>query len=84
LGCRWFMPSELGECIPTLSTLSAQVMDERLAPATEWRRMESRTADDDFRRRNRFGTTGYGGNIIAASHALEVADRPRASDGLCS
>ncbi len=71
LGCRWFMPSELGEVIPELLALSVPEMDEKLAPATEWRRMEGRTADEDFVRRNRFGRTVYGGNVINAQHTLE-------------
>ena len=66
LGCRWYMPSELGECIPNLPRLEVSEMDESLAPATEWRRMEGRTTDGDFRRRNRIG-----GNYVAATHALE-------------
>ena len=66
LGCRWYMPSELGECIPSLPRLEVPEMDESLAPATEWRRMEGRTTDGDFRRRNRIG-----GNYVAATHALE-------------
>ncbi len=71
LGCRWFIPSEMGECIPREDTLRIAPMDEKLAPATEWRRMEGRTADADFRRRNRMGGSHDGGNTIAASHALE-------------
>lgn len=42
LGCRWYMPSELGECIPKLDVLAVPEMDEKRVPATEWRRMESR------------------------------------------
>lgn len=53
LGCRWFMPGELGEVIPSSPTLTVPVMDEKRAPVTEWRRMESRTADAGFRQRNR-------------------------------
>jgi len=66
LGCRWYMPSELGECIPNLPTLAIPEMDASLAPATEQRRMEGRTADADFRRRNRIG-----GNQVTSQHALE-------------
>lgn len=66
LGCRWFMPSELGACIPRVDRLSMPDIDERLAPATEGRRMEGRTGDADFQRRNRMN-----GTMIAAQHALE-------------
>ena len=66
LGCRWYMPSELGECVPSLSTITLPQTDVSLAPATEWRRMENRTADADFRRRNRMN-----GNMVKANHALE-------------
>jgi len=71
LGCRWYMPSEMGECIPKLPTLALTEMDMKLAPATEWRRMENRTADNDFRRRNRMGVAGEGGNVVSAYHVLE-------------
>jgi len=67
LGCRWYMPSELGECIPSLVRLEVPEMDESLAPATEWRRMERRTADVDFKRRNRMTETV----MVNANHALE-------------
>ena len=51
LGCRWFMPTELGECIPQRPTLAVPVMAESLAPATESRGMWQGGAD--YRRRNR-------------------------------
>ena len=51
LGCRWFMPTELGEVVPSLPTLAVPEMDEKLAPATIWRWRYSGGAD--FNRRNR-------------------------------
>ena len=51
LGCRWYMPTALGECVPSLSTLTVPEMDEALAPATEYRGMWQGGAD--FLRRNR-------------------------------
>jgi hypothetical protein len=51
LGCRWFMPTDLGECVPSLSTLTVPEMDEALAPATEARSMNQ--GGDDWLRRNR-------------------------------
>ena len=65
LGCRWYMPSDLGECIPDWPTLDVPEMDLALAPATEWRRMERRTADADFQRRNRMN-----GTVLKATHGL--------------
>ncbi len=66
LGCRWYMPSELGEVIPELPTIVLAEMDRKLAPATEYRDVWGRTADADFRRRNRLG-----GWAILANHTLE-------------
>ncbi len=67
LGCRWYMPSELGEVIPSQPTLKIPEMDAKLAPATEWRRMQGRTADADFVRRNRFSNH----DNVATGHRLE-------------
>ncbi len=51
LGCRWFMPTELGEVVPDRPTLVVPVMDEKLAPATLSRYMS--ISYEDFERRNR-------------------------------
>ncbi len=51
LGCRWFMPTDLGEVVPRLAKLSIPVMDDQLAPATSARARYSGGAD--FNRRNR-------------------------------
>jgi hypothetical protein len=75
LGCRWYLPSEMGECIPQLSTIAIPEMDAALAPATEWRRMENRTADTDFRRRNRMGGSHDGGNVLNANQGGVRAGR---------
>jgi len=56
LGCRWYMPTELGEVVPAQPTLTVPVMDEKLAPATESRGMWQGGAD--FLRRNRLGQYG--------------------------
>lgn len=66
LGCRWYMPSEMGEILPREKMLEAPVMDEKRAPTTEYRGMWSRNADADFLRRNRMN-----GTYIYAQHALE-------------
>jgi hypothetical protein len=51
LGCRWFMPSDLGEVVPERPTLAVPAMDEKIAPATQSRGMWHGGAD--FLRRNR-------------------------------
>jgi len=56
LGCRWYMPTELGEVVPDLPMLTVQTMDEKLAPATEHRGMTQ--GDAGFKRRNRMGRYG--------------------------
>lgn len=56
LGCRWFMPTDLGEVIPKLSTLVVPVMDAKLAPVTSYRNPYS--GGPDFQRRNRLGPFG--------------------------
>ncbi len=63
LGCRWYMPTELGECIPSLTPLVVPEMDESLAPATEYRGMWN--GGIDFLRRNRMnGTKLVGGHVL--------------------
>jgi hypothetical protein len=52
LGCRWYMPTELGEVVPSHPALTVPVMDEKRAPATEFRGMSQGGAD--WLRRNRF------------------------------
>ena len=66
LGCRWFMPSEMGECIPHKPTIALAAMDEKIAPATAYRQLQGRTADADFLRRNRLG-----GFHVQNHHGLE-------------
>ena len=64
LGCRWFMPTEMGECIPSMKTIALPEMDYNSAPGTIYRSIWA--ADWDFKRRNRCG-----GMPLNASHALE-------------
>ena len=62
LGCRWFMPTELGEVVPELPVLAVPVTDEKLAPVAENRSMWQGGAD--FQRRNRMGPhSGGHGNV---------------------
>jgi hypothetical protein len=65
LGCRWFMPGELGEVIPDLKTVTLKEVDFSSAPATIFRGITY--ADAGYKRRNR-----YGGPKLAANHALEM------------
>ena len=60
LGCRWFMPTDLGEVVPDLPTLAVPVMDEKIAPATLWRWRYS--GGEDFNRRNRL--SGEQGPVV--------------------
>src|ERR1051326_8549672 len=64
LGCRWFMPSEWGECVPELKTVTLAEMDFNSAPGTIYRGIWQ--ADADYKRRNRLG-----GMPLSASHALD-------------
>lgn len=64
LGCRWFMPGELGEEIPHSNHLALTERDDVLAPATIYRNLWY--GDDAFKRRNRLG-----GVLVAAGHRLE-------------
>lgn len=65
LGCRWYLPSEMGEVIPPATTIKMRKMDESLTPGTLYRGIWY--SDDAFRRRNRMG-----GLLLSAGHALEI------------
>jgi hypothetical protein len=64
IGCRWYMPSEMGEVLPSLKTITLQEQDVSTGPYTIYRGMWY--CDNDFARRNRMG-----GMELAAGHALE-------------
>ena len=64
LGCRWYMPSDMGESIPTRKTISLKNRDVSLTPGTIYRGVWY--ADEDYKRRNRCG-----GLLLSAGHALE-------------
>lgn len=64
LGCRWFIPGEMGEVIPNLKEVTLPEMDLKQAPGTVARNIWY--ADADFKRRNRLG-----GFPFTAGHALE-------------
>ncbi len=64
LGCRWYLPSEMGEEIPQHKTITLPLMNFAGAPGTWYRSVWY--GDDAFKRRNRMG-----GFPIQAAHALE-------------
>lgn len=66
LGCRWYMPGDTGEALPSAKTIRLKEMDISDTPATVSR--EIWYADEAFKRRNRLG-----GLVIAAGHALEIS-----------
>lgn len=65
LGCRWYMPSDLGATIPQNNTIALPVLDVSGAPGTEGRIIWY--ADDAFKRRTR-----QGGDPFNGGHALEL------------
>jgi hypothetical protein len=65
LGCRWYMPSDMGECIPQMKTISFPALDVSGLPGTDSRWIWY--ADDAFRRRTRHGGYNFNGG-----HALEI------------
>ena len=65
LGCRWYLPSEMGEEIPRLRTIALPLMDFAGAPGTWYRGIWY--SSDEFRRRNRMG-----GFPIATGQVMET------------
>lgn len=64
LGCRWFMPGELGEALPSMRTIEIPRQDRSTGPYTWYRGVWY--SDNDYMRRNRLG-----GMRLAAGHTLE-------------
>src|SRR3954451_21385745 len=65
LGCRWFMPGELGDVIPQKKTITLKEVDFSSAPGTIYRGVWY--ADEAYKRRNRLG-----GLALQAGPALEM------------
>jgi hypothetical protein len=65
LGCRWYLPSAMGEVLPALKTLRLPEQDLATGPYTIYRGIWY--CDNDYARRNRLG-----GLELAAGHALEM------------
>lgn len=63
LGCRWFMPTDLGEVIPRRETVELAAIDFSSGPGTIYRSLWY--CGDEYHRRNRLG-----GMYLAANHAL--------------
>lgn len=70
LGCRWYLPSEMGESIPFSPTVAPPVSDVSGVPLTVGRNVWH--ADEDYRRRNRLG-----GVPLDFGHALEIRYLPK-------
>ncbi|MBM4004881.1 MAG: DUF4838 domain-containing protein [Planctomycetes bacterium] len=64
LGCRWIVPGDLGEVVPSRPIATFEARDARAVPGTATRNIIY--ADDAFKRRNRLGGFPY-----IAGHALE-------------
>lgn len=65
LGCRWYMPSPMGEVLPALKTVTVREQDLSTGPDTIYRGIWY--CDNSFARRNRLG-----GMELQAGHALEM------------
>lgn len=70
-GCRWYLPTEFGECIPEMPTLKLGALNVAYAPPFEVRHYwlswnGNRTGADDFQRRNFMSTQ----KVAGMGHAL--------------
>lgn len=64
LGCRWYVPGDLGEAIPSMKTIALPETDVSEVPATLYRNIWYATPA--YKRRNRLG-----GVAIMGAHGLE-------------
>jgi hypothetical protein len=64
LGCRWFLPSAMGEVLPSAKTVVLPEQDVSTGPHTIYRGLWY--CDNDFARRNRMG-----GMELSCGHFLE-------------
>ena len=65
LGCRWYMPSPMGEVLPALKIVTVREQDLSTGPDTVYRGIWY--CDNPFARRNRLG-----GMELQAGHVLEM------------
>ena len=80
-GCRWYMPTAFGECIPENSTLALGDLDETYSSPFEVRRYwlswnGSGEGKNDFQRRNFMN-----GEVFVSAHALGKYVRDLAPEG---
>lgn len=73
LGCRWYIPTELGECIPSTPNLKLPTLSYSYSPPFEARSywvswMGDSTGYEEFAKRNYFNLLHPGGG---GSHALD-------------
>ena len=72
-GCRWFLPTEIGECIPDHPTLAVEGLETTYAPPFEMRAYwlswnGDTTGAKEFQMRNFMNGVGFAGQ----GHALEA------------
>ncbi len=67
LGCRWYMPSDMGEVIPEMKTIRLPESDISGVPSSLCRHIWPTYTDEAFCRRNRTGGINFAG------HALEIS-----------
>jgi hypothetical protein len=70
-GCRWYLPTDFGECVPNVSTLKIGALDHAYAPPFEIRHYwllwnGDNTGANEFRRRNFMTET----SMVGMGHAL--------------
>jgi len=68
-GCRWYLPGELGECIPTQAVLKVGQIDTVYAPPFEIRRALNRNSEGvaEYDRRNFMSSANAGAAMGALS-----------------
>ena len=81
-GCRWYVPTEFGECIPERAVLAVGALDLAYAPPFEIRHYwlswnADGTGADDFRHRNFMSETSLAG----MGHALGQYTQPLVPPG---
>lgn len=76
-GCRWYMPTEFGECIPDQPTLKIGRLDVAYAPPFEVRnywisRNGAQTGVEEFQRRNMMNSQTVRANQMLVLYAEEL------------
>jgi hypothetical protein len=81
-GCRWYLPTDFGECIPEAKTLKIGALDFAYAPPFEIRHYwlswnGDNTGSNEFRRRNFMTET----SMVGMGHALGAYTEKLATKG---